>query len=245
MQAMHEITAKQWAAAQITPLSFCHATTDPKNPGKLIRHKKTDTLITAADLFLLLYVDDGAVCFTSRQDMIRGVSILEKQMTRLGLVMHAGREGKKSKTEFMFFPSPLSSKTMILNQDFLERQQPTDAIVPIDYFSSMSTKKKQRLLDSAYNNIVATQSFRTDSGGTITSTKQFKYLGSIFSYDLRDRPDIEARISSAAKASGALKEVWECSTVDLRAKSHLYKAIFINQKLLTSSFIASSPSSGK
>jgi len=227
---MHELTKKKWDEAQITPLSFCHATTDPSKPGKLIRHKRKDALITAADLFLLLYVDDGAVCFTSRQDMIRGVTILEKQMARLGLVMHAGREGKRSKTEFMFFPSPLSSKTMILNQEFFERQQPTRAIVPIDYFSTMSPMKKNRLLDSAYDNIIATQPFQTNSGGTITSTKTFKYLGSLFHYDLSDRPDIEARISSAAKASGALREVWECPHVDLRAKSHLYKAIFVNRK---------------
>lgn len=160
--------------------------------------------------------------------MIRGVSILEKQMARLGLVMHVGRGKKTSKTEFMFFPSPLSTTTIIFNQDFIERQQPTNAIVTSDYFSSMSAKKKQRLLDSAYDKIVATQPFFTSSGGKITSTKTFKYLGSIFSFDLRDRPDIEARISSAAKATGALKEIWECNSVDLRAKSHLYKAIFVN-----------------
>lgn len=221
------------------PLSFCHSTTDPTKPGKLIRHKRTDVLITSADLFLLLYVDDGAVCFTSRQDMIRGITILEKKMVRLGLVMHAGREGNRSKTDFMFFPSPLSSKTMILNQEYLERRQPNRAIVPINYFSTISPTKKKRLLDSAYDNIIATQSFQTDSGGTITSTKTFKYLGSLFHYDLADRPDIEARISSAAKASGALKEVWECPYVDLRAKSHLYKAIFVNlQKSPTLSIIA-------
>jgi len=72
----------------------------------------------------------------------------------------------------------------------------------------MSDRRKQRLLDTAYDKIVATQPFITKSGGKITSTKTFKYIGSLFSYDLRDRPDIKAHITSAAKASGALKEVW-------------------------------------
>jgi hypothetical protein len=38
--------------------------------------------------------------------MIKGAEIVRKHMTRFGLFMHFGRDGKKSKTEAVYFPPP-------------------------------------------------------------------------------------------------------------------------------------------
>ena len=40
-----------------------------------------------------------------------------------------------------------------------------------------------------------------DSGGFITFTNKFYYLGTIISSDLRDHPDIDQRINQASKAN--------------------------------------------
>jgi hypothetical protein len=42
--------------------------------------------------------------FDTKSDMIKGAEILRKHRTHFGLIMHIGREGKKSKTEAVYFP---------------------------------------------------------------------------------------------------------------------------------------------
>ena len=54
--------------------------------------------------------------------------------------------------------------------------------------------------------------------GFITSTKHFKYLGGYISYSLRDDYDVEARISQASAAMGALNPFWHDDAVDERSK---------------------------
>lgn len=66
--------------------------------GKLVRHTPEEPIISSGEIAMLLYVDDGAVGFLNRADMIRGINILHAQMARLGLVMHLGRDDAKSKT---------------------------------------------------------------------------------------------------------------------------------------------------
>ena len=78
----------------------------------------TMTTITFAlfDFWRSLYADDGALVYTSREDMIRGTSLLHAHFKRFGMLMHtepratATRSGSKSKTEAMFFPSDLTIK---------------------------------------------------------------------------------------------------------------------------------------
>ena len=67
----------------------------------------------------IIYVDDKALPFTSRQQLCKGLPIAQRLMTELGLEMHIGQHltvtsedntpkaiTKESKTECIFFPSP-------------------------------------------------------------------------------------------------------------------------------------------
>ena len=47
--------------------------------------------LTKDELFLLLYVDDGALIFTNRLVSILGSKIAFTQMERMGLNMHVGK----------------------------------------------------------------------------------------------------------------------------------------------------------
>jgi hypothetical protein len=79
--------------------------------GKLLGQKGVGT---AFDLFFFLYVDDGAMLFTSRKDLVTGIKAIYKHFARFGLQMHIGRGTKKSKSEGMYFAAdpnnPNSSK---------------------------------------------------------------------------------------------------------------------------------------
>ena len=44
----------------------------------------------------ILYVDDGAFFFNTREEMIRGLELISKVFARLGLEMHLGSDGKAS-----------------------------------------------------------------------------------------------------------------------------------------------------
>jgi nitrous oxidase accessory protein NosD len=54
----------------------------------------------------ILYVDDSMFVFDKKSDMIKGAEILRKHMARFGLLLHFGKDGKKSKTEAVYFPPP-------------------------------------------------------------------------------------------------------------------------------------------
>jgi hypothetical protein len=54
----------------------------------------------------ILYVDDGMFMLETKSDMIKGTEILRKHMLHFGLIMHIGRDRKKSKTEAVYFLPP-------------------------------------------------------------------------------------------------------------------------------------------
>ena len=54
----------------------------------------------------ILYLDDGAFVFSSREDLITGVTLINSLFKKFGLEMHIGRNNKSSKTECIFFPPP-------------------------------------------------------------------------------------------------------------------------------------------
>eukprot|EP00978_Attheya_sp_CCMP212_P036234 scaffold162830_cov52-Attheya_sp.AAC.4 len=68
----------------------------------------------------------------------------------------------------------------------------------------------------------------TVNDGYVQFTKQFKYLGSTISNILNDSVDIDAHISQASKAMGALRKYFKCNQVSLYAKRLIYLAIPIN-----------------
>eukprot|EP00978_Attheya_sp_CCMP212_P014654 scaffold37475_cov44-Attheya_sp.AAC.2 len=64
--------------------------------------------------------------------------------------------------------------------------------------------------------------------GFVQFTKQFKYLGSAILYSLNDSVNIDAQISQASKAMGALRKYFKCNQVSLYAKRLIYLVIPIN-----------------
>ena len=64
--------------------------------------------------------------------------------------------------------------------------------------------------------------------GFITFTEHFKYLDGYISYSLRDDYDVEARISQASAAMGALNPFWKDDVVYELAKYLIFCAIPCN-----------------
>ena len=58
--------------------------------GQLISHKSKKRFLTKDELFLFLYVDDGASIFFTRIEAIFGTEICFEQMKKLGLNMLTG-----------------------------------------------------------------------------------------------------------------------------------------------------------
>ena len=53
-----------------------------------------------------LYADDAGFLCTSRESLEKSAVIVDRHFAKFGLQVHRGRDGKKSKTECMFFPAP-------------------------------------------------------------------------------------------------------------------------------------------
>jgi len=50
----------------------------------------------------LLYVDDGAFAYSSKQELEKGTQQLHDHLAKFGLQLHVGLENTKSKTEAMY-----------------------------------------------------------------------------------------------------------------------------------------------
>ena len=61
-------------------------------------------------LLRFFYIDDRAMPYTTRTDMIRGTKISIDIFSKFGLTVHVGTKEKKSKTESVFFPSTITLK---------------------------------------------------------------------------------------------------------------------------------------
>jgi hypothetical protein len=59
----------------------------------------------------LLYVDDGAFFFTTKEALQGGSEIIKEHFETFGLKMHFGQNGSESKTEAMYFPATLKGDT--------------------------------------------------------------------------------------------------------------------------------------
>ena len=117
MHFLSELLENKFKENNISIPSFFHNSNLYNKGCKLTRHDTTSNKsgsmvsydscrpLTKDELFILLYVDDGALIFTNRSDVILGSKIAFTQMERMGLNMHVGKREEKSKTEFMFYPS--------------------------------------------------------------------------------------------------------------------------------------------
>ena len=58
------------------------------------------------ELWSSLFADDCVLLFQSRDDLIRGSSLIFAHLWKFGLCMHVGRGNAASKTEATYFPPP-------------------------------------------------------------------------------------------------------------------------------------------
>ena len=91
--------------------------------------------------------------------------------------------------------------------------------------SPAAIAKRRRL---AYIESPETQRIHIPSVGFIDYTANFKYLGSLTSFDLREDDDIQARITKASQQMGALKNVWDSQHIELKSKYLFFLAIPIS-----------------
>lgn len=74
--------------------------------GRPLRTRKN---VVSFEVSCSLFADDGAFLYQSREDLQKGMDLIFKTFRRFGLTCHVGREGAKSKSEAMYFPSPRSA----------------------------------------------------------------------------------------------------------------------------------------
>ena len=73
--------------------------------GSVKLHTKKSDFLATDRLPQLLYVDDGALIFTSAPGTNLGCHITADSMDRFGSTVHIGQNHTKAKSEAMFFPS--------------------------------------------------------------------------------------------------------------------------------------------
>jgi hypothetical protein len=79
-----------------------------------------------------------------------------------------------------------------------------------------------------YNDSPETARILIEGRGFLDFTKDFKYLGSIIYFDLRDDFDIGKRISKASQMMGAMKNIWDDVYMDMYTKYLFFLAIPVN-----------------
>ena len=67
-----------------------------------------------------------------------------------------------------------------------------------------------------------------EDGDCFTFTDKFKYLGTMFTTNLKDDYDIQKRIQNASKAFGTMKNVLTNNTLDTKIRIRVYDATVIN-----------------
>lgn len=115
MTAFSETLETNWTAAGIPKTQFHRANLSNTAllGAQLTGHSTKGALRSSPsfDVFHILYLDDGSFLFATRDDMIRGLDIINNTFTQLGLEMHVGSNDKKSKTEAMSSLPATSSTT--------------------------------------------------------------------------------------------------------------------------------------
>jgi len=183
-------------------------------------------------IFILLFMDDGALPFGSREDAIIGTRICIQTLEKFGLVVHTGNDGKRSKTEAMFIPSTITLQRWRHSQPIAITNTSGHAN---DHTNITLRQSSQVNLDSIYENSVETKTIILDEHNNhIHFVKEFKYLGTIINYMLDDTIDIKHRITQASKAVGALNSLWNSQAVSIETKVKMYLAIPVNLLLWNS-----------
>ena len=102
MSAAAETLEPAWQQASIEVLTVAHTQDNEIDTGCMRGHTPrmyTSRKLTAYKIYQLLYVDDGAFPFPTRNALIKGLSLIYSHLARFGLEVHIGRDGEPSKKE--------------------------------------------------------------------------------------------------------------------------------------------------
>jgi exonuclease III len=111
MQAFSDTLKERFSNAGIDDgIDFKFFKTTKTHRGRLLNQNK-QAKGTDFNLRDLLYVDDGAFFFTTKEALQGGSEIIKEHFETFGLKMHFGQNGGESKTEAMFFPASLKDNT--------------------------------------------------------------------------------------------------------------------------------------
>ena len=179
---------------------------------------------------MTIYVDDTAVPFTSRNQLVKGMSIIYSILAQLGLEMHVGKqidgEWGASKTECIFFPEGAFFK-----HQAVEMELPARDVLALsegaEEESDAAREKKESLEEMLYNQCDETAPVSVGDG-RITFCCQFKYLGDSLAFNGRDDHAIDMRIAAASRAMGALKGFFSRREICIHSKRLIFEAIIIN-----------------
>ena len=117
VQAAMETLNDIWPAAKPVFNTFPPTKSTGRLRGRL-KAQCSSARGTAFDFWVSLYADDGAFLLRTRAELIHATRLLFSHLKRFGLTMHVGRDGKKSKTEAMYFPPPGESPDATLTAPF-------------------------------------------------------------------------------------------------------------------------------
>jgi hypothetical protein len=234
MSAAAETLELAWKQANIEVLTVARTPANELDTGWVRGHTPkmfTSRNLTAYEIYQLLYDDDGAFPFPTRNALTKGLALIHSHFARFGLKVHIGRNSDLFKTECVFFPPPqffddihLSDPALtddaevpwLLFQDTpLIPDTPQTTTVALSQPQRKKKKEKketqeaacQRRIDTKYYALPEAQQIEV-ADGYVPFCLTCKYLGSHTSYNLRDDADIEAQLAAVNQSMGALNEVW-------------------------------------
>jgi hypothetical protein len=180
---------------------------------------------------LTIYVDDTAIVFTSREQLEKGVRLIQGIFKSLGMEMHIGKQTSEttydeSKTECLYVPTAKE-----LNQRAIEMELSKDDILLLnaeeEEQSETQRMRRRKLEDKIYESSSETLPVEVE-GGIITYCPDFKYLGDWLSYNLKADKALEMRKAAMTKAIGSLKVFFDRKEVCLKSKYLIFMAIPVN-----------------
>ena len=145
-------------------------------------------------------------------------------MSKWGLTVHVGHEGKKSKTEEIF---------ILFTTKFKEwRQQKRLKCDNSEVMASEYDLIKRKLthvdLNKVCDSAPETKKITLHEGGYMLFTLKFTYLGSHVDFIVDGTEDVKIRINKASKSIGALKITCNENDVPLDTKMKLHNSIPLN-----------------
>ena len=185
-----------------------------------------------------LFADDAAVLWQSREDLQSGMIRLHDVLRDFGLTMHLGRDGVESKTVCVYFPPRKATvaKTRIGRlgkpicikcgySGFYKGVCQADRCYR-EHLSGQNVSTEAPAHSAPYD-----QADRSDlavADGIVPFVDEFKYLGTILHHSLSDLPEVEARISSACKAFGALRQnILCCKQLPLKVRVDVFNSFVL------------------